>query len=70
MKISGVSRLFELTDEELRYLQKELDDAKLNNTDDNSVRSCDHIWFNTGLTIQGESLMVCSKCRKTRHVRY
>jgi hypothetical protein len=69
MKTSGVNRLFELTDEELRCLQKELDAIKSKSIDDNSISSCDHLWFNTGLTIQGESLMVCSICRITRHVR-
>jgi hypothetical protein len=27
---------------------------------------CDHSWMNTGLSVQGKSLMVCTKCRETK----
>ena len=27
---------------------------------------CDHSWMNTGLSVQGKSLMICTKCRETK----
>lgn len=27
---------------------------------------CDHSWMNTGMSIQGKRLMVCTKCRETK----
>ena len=27
---------------------------------------CDHSWMNTGMSVQGKSLMVCTKCRETK----
>ena len=27
---------------------------------------CDHSWMNTGMMVQGKSLMVCTKCKETK----
>lgn len=27
---------------------------------------CDHYWMNSGISLQGKSLMVCTKCRETK----
>lgn len=31
---------------------------------------CDHSWMNTGMSVQGKSLMVCTKCRDTKQTVY
>jgi len=29
------------------------------------MSKCNHLWSNSGITLQGKPLKVCSKCRKT-----
>lgn len=31
---------------------------------------CDHSWMNTGMSVQGKSLVVCTKCRETKQTVY
>ena len=50
---------------ELETIAKELDAEKLRlSTVRKSV--CDHYWMNAGLSVQGKSLMVCTKCIETK----
>lgn len=50
---------------ELETIAKELDAEKLRlSVVSKSV--CDHSWMNTGMSVQGKSLMVCTKCRETK----
>lgn len=31
---------------------------------------CDHSWVNTGISLQGKRLMICSKCKETKQAIY
>ena len=54
---------------ELETIAKELDAEKFRlSTVRKSV--CDHYWMNAGLSVQGKSLMVCTKCRETKQTVY
>lgn len=44
---------------------KELDAAKLR-LSAVSKSVCDHSWMNTGMSLQGKSLMACIKCKETK----
>lgn len=50
---------------ELEIIAKELDAEKLR-LSAVSKSVCDHCWMNTGMIVQGKSLMVCTKCRETK----
>lgn len=50
---------------ELETIAKELDAEKLR-LSAVSKSVCDHSWMNTGMGVQGKSLMVCTKCRETK----
>lgn len=49
---------------ELETNAKELDAEKLR-LSNVSKSVCYHQWMNSGLTLQGKSLKVCLKCRRT-----
>jgi len=50
---------------EFEDIIKKLNAEKLRlSTTNKSV--CEHSWINTGMFIQGRSLMVCTKCRETK----
>ena len=49
----------------LETIAKELDAEKLR-LSAVSKSVCDHYWMNTGLSVQGKSLMLCTKCRETK----
>lgn len=46
-----------------KYHQAKL---KLLGIADVSKSVCNHSWMNTGLSVQGKSLMACTKCRETK----
>lgn len=50
---------------EFETISKELDAEKLR-LSAVSKSVCDHSWMNTGLSVQGKSLMVCTECRETK----
>lgn len=50
---------------ELETIAKELDAAKLR-LSAVSKSVCDHSWMNTGMSLQGKSLMACIRCKETK----
>jgi hypothetical protein len=50
---------------ELETLDKELNAEKFR-LSACSKSVCDHSWINTGISLQGRTLVVCTKCRITK----
>ena len=51
---------------ELEMIVKGLDDEKLRLSVVGKSDCCSHFWMNTGMSVQGKSLMVCTKCGETK----
>ena len=65
---------FKYCEEHKELMREDLDrviefaQQQVNSVDLSAVSKsvCDHSWMNAGLSVQGKSLIVCTKCRETK----